>query len=83
MVMTMNRDQVFADVEARHQRRTASVRLALMTAPDVLSGRDRLRDVIRALPGVSDDPDTVADIMFYVDLYVQRKDQLDGRTDTL
>lgn len=79
----MNRDQVFADVEARHQRRTAGVRRALLSAPDTLSARDRLRDVIRALPGVSDDPDTVPDIMFYVDLYVQRKDQLDKRPDTL
>lgn len=79
----MNRDQVFADVEARHQRRTAGVRRALMSAPDVLSGRDRLRDVIAALPGVSNDPDTVADIMFYVDLYTQRKEQLDGHPDVL
>lgn len=79
----MNRDQVLADVEARHRRRTEGVRRVLGNAPDVLSARDRLRDVIRALPGVSDDPDTVADIMFYVDLYVQRKEQLDARSDTL
>lgn len=79
----MNRDQVFADVEARHRRRTEGVRRAIGNAPDTLSARDTLRDVIRALPGVSDDPDTVPDIMFYVDLYVQRKDQLDKRPDTL
>lgn len=77
----MNREEVRADVEARHVRRTAGVRRALLSAPDTLSARDRLRDVIRALPGVANDPDTLADIMFYVDLYVQRKEQLDGQTD--
>jgi hypothetical protein len=79
----MNRDQVLADVETRHRRRTEGVRRAIGNAPDTLSAHDTLRDVIAALPGVSGDPDTVADIMFYVDLYVQRKEQLDGRSDTL
>lgn len=78
----VDRDQVFASVETRHERRTEGVRRAICSAPDILSAHARLRDVILALPGVSVDPDTVADIMFYVDLYVSRRDQLSGRSDT-
>jgi hypothetical protein len=81
MVSDMNRQQVTADVEERHQRRTSGVRRVIASAPDTASARDRLRDVIHALPGVSADPHTVPDIMFYVDLYVSRRDQLSGRTD--
>lgn len=73
----MNRDEVFASVTAKHDRRTAGVRRTLMNAPDILSGRRYLRDAVSALPGVSNDPDTVADIMDFVDHYVQRKEQLD------
>lgn len=75
----MNRDEVFASVTAKHDRRTAGVRRTLMNAPDILSAARTLREAVSALPGVSADPDTVADIMDYVDAYMYRKEQLDGQ----
>jgi hypothetical protein len=63
----------------KHERRTADVRRALVNAPDILSAARTLREAVSALPGVSADPDTVADIMDYVDAYMYRKEQLDGQ----
>jgi hypothetical protein len=73
----MTRDQVFTEVEIKHERRTEAVRRTIVHAVDILSAREHLRQGVSALPGVSDDPDTVADIMDFVDHFVMRKEQLD------
>lgn len=68
----MNRDQVFADVAAKHARRTEAARRTIAHAPDIMSAREALRQAVSALPGVSADPDTVPDIMSFVDQFVSR-----------
>ncbi len=75
----MNRDQVALDVEIRHERRTEAVRRTVTDAPDVLSAREALRRGLSALPGVSDDPRTMTDIMLFVDTYMIRIGQEDGQ----
>lgn len=75
----MNREQVAAEIEAKHQRRTAAGQRTIGNAPDVLSAREAFRQAVSGLPGVSADPDTVPDIMFFADCLVQRKEQLDTR----
>lgn len=72
-----DRKKIFEDVRLKHERRTDAVRRTIGHAPDVLSARDRLRIGVSELPGVSGDPDTVSDIMLFVDQFVQRKKQLD------
>ena len=68
----MSRDQVFADVAAKHARRTEAARRTIAHAPDIMSAREALRQAVSALPGVSADPDTVPDIMSFVDQFVSR-----------
>jgi hypothetical protein len=76
----VNRDQVFAEVETKHDRRTSAGRNSIGNAPDVLSAREAFRQAVSSLPGVSADPDTVADIVFFADCLVQRKEDLDLRS---
>jgi len=68
----MNREEVAADVDARHARRTEAARRTIAHAPDIMSAREALRQAVSALPGVSADPDTVPDIMSFVDQFVSR-----------
>lgn len=75
----MTREEIRADIEAKHEKRTEAVMRTIGNAPDVLSARERLCQALSVLPGVSADPDTMPDIMLYVDLYVQRKEDLDKR----
>jgi len=75
----MNREEVAVDVAAKHERRTEAVRRSIYRSPDILSAREQLRHALSALPGVSVDTGTISDIMLYVDTFVHRKEQLDGR----
>lgn len=72
----MNREEIQTDMDKRREEWTESVRRTLGNAPDVLSARSRVKDIVSALPGVSADPDTVPDIMLTVDFYVHQLEQL-------
>jgi hypothetical protein len=74
----MNREEVAADVAAKHARRTEAVRRTIEQAPDTVSAREWLRAGILTLSGVSVDKDTITDIMSFVDQYTERREQ--GRT---
>lgn len=73
------RDIRAAGLEAKHYRRTERVRQDIDSAPDVLSAREAFRQGVSGLPGVSNDPDTVADIVYFADCLVHRKEELDTR----
>lgn len=75
----MTREEIRKELVLKNQRRTEAVMRTIGNAPDVLSARERLCQALSVLPGVSADPDTMPDIMLYVDLYVQRKEDLDKR----
>lgn len=80
----MNREEVSGEADTKHTRKIEAVRRTIMSGLSVLAAREWLRAGILTLPGVSADPDTIADIMDFVDHYVQRKEQLDkdaGRFD--
>ncbi len=68
---------------ARHDRRVSGVRVAIGRAPDTQSAREAFRQAVSDLPGVSGDPDTVADILHYADCLIVRKQELDGQSDTV
>lgn len=74
-----DREKIFEEVDAKHVRRTEAVRRTIQRSPDVLSARQSLREGILTLPGVSADPRTIEDVMFFVDSFVHRKEELDRR----
>lgn len=73
----MNREEVTAAVIQKSERRTEDARRFIGNAPDTLSAREAFRQAVSSLPGVSDDPDTVADIVLFADFLINRKEQLD------
>jgi hypothetical protein len=75
----MNREEVAADVAAKHERRTEAVRRSIYRSPDILSAREQLRQGLSSLPGVSGDTRTIEDMMLFVDTYVHQKEELDTR----
>ena len=77
-----SRELAAAAAQAKHDRRTSAGRQSIGNSPDVLSAREAFRQAVSGLPGVASDPDTVADIVFFADCLVQRKEQLDGHPDT-
>lgn len=66
----MNREQVREEIEAKRDRRTAGVLRSIRTTSTVTDAREQLRRGVSGLPGVSGDPDTVTDIMFFVDTFL-------------
>lgn len=72
----MNREEVAADVAAKHERRTQSVRRTILYADDRQAAREWLRAGLLTLPGVSADSDTITDIMLFVDTYVSKIEEL-------
>jgi hypothetical protein len=73
----MNREEIANVITARHALRVERHRQKIGNAPSVLSARDCFRDAVASLPGVANDPDTVANIVLLADQLVQRKEQLD------
>lgn len=73
----VTREETAAEIAAKHERLSESVRRTIMSGVSVLAAREWLKVGILTLPGVSADPDTIADIMDFVDHFVQRKEQLD------
>jgi hypothetical protein len=76
------RDEVFADTVARNARRRADACRVIGDAPTASEARSELKRAVRTLPGVADDPDTVEDILRYVDIYVSRTTRTDVSADT-
>jgi hypothetical protein len=62
----MSRDQISQSVTDKHERRRITGCKTISQAEDP---RDALETVIRALPGVANDPETVSTIMMFVDTY--------------
>ena len=64
-----SRDRVFQDVTDKHARRMSAAVRAILAEDSVLGARTKLERAVRALPGVSADPDTVPDILRLMDIY--------------
>jgi len=66
----MNREEVAADIAAKHERRMDNAQKWIKNSDSVLDARTKLSDAVRALPGVSKDTDTIMDILTLVDTFV-------------
>lgn len=65
----MTREEVFQSVTDKHERRMDSRVRMILVEDSVLGARAKLEMAVRALPGVSSDPDTVPDILRLMDTY--------------
>jgi len=66
----MNRDKIFQIVSDRHDARMDRACKMITDTDTATDARLTLDTAVRMHPGVSADPDTVADIMRLVDTYV-------------
>jgi hypothetical protein len=78
-IVSVVRDRYARLLYAKYAARIERARQHIAAAPTVLSARDRFKDAVASLPGVSNDPDTAAHIMLLADMLVQRKEQLDAQ----
>ncbi len=79
----MTRKEIFQTVRDRHGETMDNSCRWIMNA-SASDARTALSEAVRALSGVSSDPDTVPDIMRLVDTYVScldRSDKVNVRTD--
>lgn len=82
----MNRAEVAADVEIKHERMMIKLRKAIREASSDSEARDMFVRAVLSLPGVAGDPVTVPDIGFLTDTLLSKvsvsvPDTVDVRTD--